>query len=106
MTRTLRELEGEITRIDYGDGLVLDAVYFICPVCNNGHGHLVPYSDASFHELQNPKPRLYEDGGGRVKVWQRTGGSTVDDITLTPSYFVSSCNNFHGYVRNGRWEGC
>lgn len=95
MSRSLRELDGELTTINYGEGIVLSAVIFVCPTCANRHSHLIPFSDEPFHEVQ-----------GKIKVWQRVKGSTIDDITLTPSYLVVSCGCFHGYVRDGQWVEC
>lgn len=114
MSRPLRELEGEITTVHWpgrgwwDPGVRLLAVMFVCPVCpgpHAGHAHVIPYADEPFHEL--PDPRCRPGGISRaIKVWQRVSGSTVDDITLAPSYLVPSCGGFHGYVRAGRWEDC
>lgn len=98
----LRELEGYITTIDYGEGLVLPAVMFTCPVCTGavaGHSHAVPYGPTA------GRVRVPKDGR-EVLVWKHESGTTIDDITLSPSYLVYSCNNFHGFVRNGRWQDC
>jgi hypothetical protein len=95
----LRELEGELTTITYGEGVTFPAVMFVCPVCSDGHSHMIPYTDEPFHEVPDPR------GGRQIKLWQRTSGTTIDDLTLSPSYLVPSCN-LHGYVRDGRWVPC
>ena len=71
-------------------------IRFTCPACcdDQGRGHMVgvPYG---------PSGIPYEVGG---PVWEHVSGSTIDDITLSPSINcdtpTSGCT-FHGWVRNG-----
>lgn len=91
--KTLRELDGRI--LSLADRQTRnDLLYFICPVCPNGHGIMVTWVPPSIHI------------GGAI--WSKAG-ETVDDITITPSINCdvgpdSSCK-FHGWVTNGvvRW---
>lgn len=92
----LRQLDGELSTIDYGDGVARPCVMFTCPVCKDGHAHVMPYG---------PEQERVRVGNHDVIVWKHTGGSTIDDITLSPSYLVRSCN-LHGYVRGGQWVPC
>lgn len=117
MSIPLRELEGELTTTNYGSGIRLPCVVFICPLCDGKEGrpchfNIIPYADQPFHEIPRP-------GNTPVKVWQRISGSTLDDLTLAPSYHLSgryqdkdgvwhtvpTCG-LHGHVQNGRWVPC
>lgn len=117
MSTPLRDLDGKVTTIDYGQGLKLPCVTFVCPICDGQDGrachyNVIPYSDQPFHEVPRP-------GGGVVKLWQRISGSTLDDLTLAPSYHltgryideqgvehtVPTCG-LHGFVQNGQWVPC
>lgn len=95
----LHNLAAELTTTDYGGGTVLSGVLFDCPApgCARGHVQLIPYSDAPHHPITVH--------GTARNVWQRTGGSSVDDLTLAPSIAVPSCG-LHGYVRHGQWCPC
>lgn len=68
----LVELDGELTTVKMGERHT--AIIFRCPVCGE-HSHLVPYSPT----------------GGRTQhanVWRHTAGSTIEDITVEPSYMA------------------
>ena len=96
MKTPLRELGGEIRSVDLGDGVSRSAVWFTCPVCTGvvaGHYHIVPFG-----------PEATRVNGSLV--WKHESGTTIDDITLSPSYLVYTCNNLHGFVQNGHWVGC
>lgn len=98
----LREMGATLTRTDYGDGVVLDTLLVEhCAYCasqRRDHAHVIPFR-AGPHGMV---PAL----GREVLVWQLVSGSTVDDITLSPSYLVASCGGLHGHVRDGRWVPC
>ena len=89
------ELFENFTRGDYTGR----ALFFVCPVCleqNGGkrpgvHGHVVPF----------------EKTGRRSKdtlVWANPSGSTLDDLTLTPSYLATSRGfcRVHVFVTAGK----
>lgn len=45
--------------------------------------------------------------------WKRTGGSTLDDLSLQPSIWFhgeeiagSNCKGWHGYLTNGELRPC
>lgn len=95
--RPLRELDGELTNINYGDGVVIPCVMFTCPSCSDGHSHVIPYG---------PESIRFEVGKRSVLVWKHESGSTIDDITLSPSYLVQGACNVHGFVQNGHWVSC
>lgn len=100
MSKPLRELDADLTRMNYGGGNVLTMLVFECPSprCARNHSQGIPYSDAPFHEVPGPdRP---------IKVWQRVSGSTIDDITLSPSFVVMSCDGLHGHVVSGQWVPC
>lgn len=46
-------------------------------------------------------PPTYIDGH---PVWQRQSGTTVADLTLSPSYLVPEL--VHGWIREGQWIDC
>jgi hypothetical protein len=95
----LRDLEAEITSTQIG-GVSYSALLIVCPTCRT-HSQLIPYSDAPATHLAWP-----EAGPDRMTpTWQRTAGSAVDDLTLTPSFLVPSCP-LHGWVRSGAWHPC
>lgn len=99
-------LEAELTRTDYGGGLIVPGLLFVCPLCleaNEGgragvHSHLVPYEPGA------PAPRTWAPAGRKVLVWGNPGGSTLADLTLSPSYLAGSNGvgcRFHCFVRSG-----
>lgn len=100
MSSPLSAFEASITRTNYGAGVVLDTLLLErCPACppERRHAQVIPFSDAPCHKVRA--------GDREVLVWQRVSGSTVDDLTLAPSFLVPSCS-LHGFVRAGRWEPC
>jgi hypothetical protein len=101
MSVPLRELGAYLSTMDWGEGVKTAVLMFECPNprCKQSHSQGMPYSDEPFHVLPRP-------GGGEIKLWQRTAGSTIEDITMAPSFVVPSCDNLHGFVRAGRWEPC
>jgi len=90
----LRDLNAKLWRVRLEkDGELFDALVFDCPLPDCEVQHLVPYSDAGVDV-------------GKQRVWKRVRGSTLDDLTLSPSYLVRQPCGLHGFVRNGCWEGC
>lgn len=86
-------------------GTTTEGVWFVCPMCleaNNGerpgvHGHFVPFIRG---ETRHSK------ANGR-NVWGHTGGSTIVDITLAPSYLALSMRGscrLHVFIRNGELQ--
>lgn len=53
----------------------------------------VPYHDGP--------PEVTADGH---RIWHRESGSTIEDLTLSPSYHVRG--RVHGWIRDGRWVDC
>lgn len=88
-------------------------LWFMCPLPECGHGCLMPFHDGPLVKI----PRA--DGEGQHVIWHRDGGSTIADLTLSPSYLLSgqytdgagvvrkvpTCG-LHGYVRDGQWVPC
>lgn len=99
MRKPLRDLEAEITSTQIG-GQRFAALLFLCPACG-GHSQLIPYSDED--SAYRSWPEAGEDRS--TPIWKRTAGSTVDDLTLSPSYAVPSCD-LHGHVVAGHWVPC
>lgn len=87
MNVPLRELEGEIRTVRVGDFRYRLALFRF-----EGRQYGVPFSDAPFHE--HPKAG---------KLWKRVSGSTVDDLTLSPSYWVKEPPEYriHVHVTKG-----
>ena len=87
----LAEQDGEILQLD---GFIL--LRFQCPVCTDAEHHY---------------PTVYfDDAGGKRDgrtFWKRVSGSTVDDITLSPSILcrVPGCE-LHCWIRDGRIVLC
>ena len=95
MGRALRDLEGELRTLEAPDGTVVPALWFWVA----GEVFVVPFEDAS---------RTIRDSTGKalLLVWRRVSGSTLDDLTLAPSYRVDCGNGrlLHGEVVAGAWE--
>jgi hypothetical protein len=70
----LRDLAGVVKPVG-GAGPGVHALRFRCPACPSGHTCVVPFHDGA--------PVA---DGAVGKLWHRVGGSTVDDLTLEPSY--------------------
>lgn len=71
---SLADLEGEIFTVESSDPGT--ALMFRCPLCR-GHYHLVYFNPGSSTHGRNSTNR---------NVWANPSGSTVDDLTLSPSY--------------------
>lgn len=67
-----------------------DGVVFICPKCQNGHAVLCWFQDRGVPADETPGP-------GR---WVPSGTSLAD-LTLTPSISLGGDCGWHGFVRNG-----
>lgn len=68
-----------------------------CPVCrgtDDDHAIIIPFSDKG-GRFPNGQP-----------IWRRVSGRRTHDITLTPSYQLTSGCKLHGFVREGHWRGC
>lgn len=87
-SKPLRELHGEITSFAERS-TKLDVLYFVCPVCTNGHGIVVSWEP----------PSLFPSGA----IWKKSG-SSIDDLTITPSIncAIGDGCTFHGWVRDGQ----
>lgn len=97
----MRELDAEISRVELVPGFIADWLVFQCPNprCARGHSLGIPFTE--------PDPRRAPGGvQRRIRLWQRTSGSTVDDLTLSPSIVVQSCDGLHGHVVAGAWVPC
>lgn len=107
MSTPLRELDAYLTTMDWGGGISTPILLFECPNprCAREHSQGMPYSDAPAHRLPHPLGTGNQPDGS-ILLWQRTSGQTIDDITLSPSFVVQSCDGLHGFIRNGRWEPC
>jgi hypothetical protein len=86
----LTELDGDVTRIE-GMAAGTKAVLFLCPVCYD-HYHLVTFEPGNpQHGTINNQHR-----------WGHINGSTVEDITLVPSYVATTQDcRLHCFIRNG-----
>lgn len=98
----LSAMPSSITTVDYGNGLKFDALLVEhcapCALAGKDHSHMIPFS---IHG-----PSVVDNGErGTIRVWRHVSGTTIDDITLAPSYLVQGCG-VHGFVRQGRWEPC
>lgn len=92
MGKSLAELSGEIIQLTGRSEA--DVLTFTCPLCSS-HSIMVGWN----------QPSLFQSGA----VWEKTGGSTIADISIAPSInrdvpkkdgSPSSCR-FHGWVKNG-----
>lgn len=98
----LRELEGEVCDILWGDDVTSRCVRFLCPVClraNGGdpagvHSQVVPFFVGQRAHGRHPKIG---------NVWGHESGSTADDITVSPSYLATAagCCRVHVFIRRG-----
>jgi len=83
-------LEAEIRTVNYGaDREPVPALRFWCPICDD-HAHYVPYESGVAQHGSFP------NGQHR---WGNPSGSTLEDLTLAPSYLAQS-------PRYDRGEGC
>jgi|SRR6185503_20080274 len=96
--RALSELDGEIITLGDQPGGQEQALFFVCPICPDGHGIIVQWQGRS----------IYPSG----VIWRRVAGSTPADVTFEPSINCdvtqksgapSDCK-FHGWVRGGHVE--
>lgn len=95
----LVELDAEIHSVKWEHGERTDGLWFDCPMCNREHKHLIPFR---MNEAAGRKTH-----GGRL-VWAHTGGSTVADLTLAPSFVSLAASGdlcrLHVFVRGGVLE--
>lgn len=101
----LAELNAELTTVRWEAGEQTDALRFDCPLCvdreHGSHSHLVPF--------RRGNPSTSQTTARGRNVWGHTGGATVDDLTLAPSYLCnpqsrSGMCRLHIFVRNGAIE--
>lgn len=118
----LSELDGRLYRLDVEkhENLPVDTVaeadvlYFQCPKCAEGlprgteggrrfaegaHYISVPFAA---HDGRSAMPQ--SDGHQRPR-WGVTG-STLEDVSTTPSILVIGGCTWHGYVTNGETRSC
>ena len=90
-------LEARVGTTRFSDDTAHDTVTFRCPICGD-HSHVVPF-----------RPE-----GGKSKaglVWTHVSGSTVDDLTISPSY-LSRCDRgdigktcrLHIFIKGGQMQ--
>lgn len=89
MGRSLSEFEAEVINRMGGK-----AILMLCPNADCNHSIVIPFADQ----------RGKDPEGGPV--WKRDSGSTVDNMTLSPSYHLPTSCGLHGWVRNGEWVDC
>lgn len=95
----LVDLDAEISGVKWEHNERTDALWFDCPMCDRSHKHLIPFrmGEASGRKTQS----------GRL-VWAHTGGSTVSDLTLAPSFVSLAASEdlcrLHVFVRGGVLE--
>ena len=95
----LRELRGRLIKIvDFGPKQSFasvekledaDGVFFVCRVCENGHGVICYF--------KGHVPDDWRPGPGR---WN-AHGTTIDDLTLDPSVDLTPVCSWHGWIQNG-----
>jgi len=101
---TLKELEGEFLKITgprehtrIQDIKEAQGIFFLCPKCfvTNGnsnvgtHGILIWFNNKNVPPEYTPTPR-----------WDFTGTS-LQDLTITPSILIKASCAWHGFIRNG-----
>lgn len=88
----LRNLDAEIRSVRIGvNGPRLDWLFWVY----QGNQHGMPF----------------RPGGGQERgqnVWDHVSGSTIDDLTLAPSYWCRApeSHQLHCFIRNGHLELC
>ena len=92
-TVLLRDLGGELRPFN-DEGASRMLVVFDCPMCpgDSSHRHAVCYT-----------PGERASGPSRhVHIWGHASGSSVDDITLTPSFLARGHEcRLHVFIRSG-----
>ena len=102
LTKPLRQLAAEIRMITFKEKGKSDfkctCVFMNCPACGAapkpGHSIMVPYCKGG-GDLPDGMP-----------VWQHISGTTIDDLTLSPSYHLRKADGYcglHGFIKNGTW---
>lgn len=71
-----------------------DGVWFICPKCFAADRHRVK---VGFHGKATPGTYGHNSKGEPV-LWTVAGGTSLDDLQLTPSIQIEGCCNWHGFV--------
>lgn len=98
----LAELNAELTTVTWEGGEQTDALRFDCPLCVDRefgtHSHLIPF--------RRGNPSTSQTTARGRNVWGHTGGSTVEDLTLAPSYLCNPNSDpglcrLHVFVRSG-----
>lgn len=102
MGKKLSELNAEVKGITFKETGKPDfrclCIFMDCPDCGGspkpGHSIMIPYSDEGGN-LPDGRP-----------IWKRVSGTTINDLTLSPSYHLRKQDGYcglHGFVRNGEW---
>lgn len=94
MAIPLKDLDAEIRNIRYqGSEERVLTLWFKCPKPGCKHLCQVPFGESLF-DLPDGRP-----------AWKRVSGSTIEDLTLHPSYHLPNepCG-LHGWIRDGAWH--
>lgn len=88
------ELQAEIRGLRHEQhGFVGRHLWFRCPLCLE-HWHAIAYQEGVRQHRQTP-----------VQTWGHVSGSTLEDLTLSPSYLAHPSRShpclLHLFVRNG-----
>lgn len=74
-------------------------ITFDCPCCNGSTRlAIATHVDGTNFDPEPDNPQCFEAG---EKVWNVVGGSTFEDMSLTPSIDASKHGHWHGHVTNG-----
>jgi len=88
----LLDLHAEIIHVLIGNDSVL-AILFDCPI-KCGFKHMIPFWD-------NPAKLNGDD----ICIWHRTNGSTVNDLSIIPSYVSPKEKpHIHIIITNGEFK--
>ena len=77
-----------------------DRVMFVCPMQGCSHRIAVDFAGRN-----TPDEACIRNDQGRPVRWNASG-STIEDLTLTPSILILSGCKWHGFVTNGETTGC
>lgn len=96
MTPALASLNAELRSVTWEGGERTEALWFVCPMCDD-HVHIVPF--------RHGQPSTSQTTVTGRNVWGHTGGSTVADLTLAPSYLARAGGcRLHAFIRDGHLQ--
>jgi hypothetical protein len=96
MQKKLSDCKAEIRSCKWEEGVVTDTLWFSW----DDEWHIIPFRPEGGH--------IDAPSGKKRNVWTHVSGTTIEDLTLAPSYSCTAPEShlLHCFIRNGNVVVC